>query len=1014
MKKYGDSSQHKKEKIDNKQENNKEDFKNEDTTLNDLDELYSKYIIDDIDFLSKSSNDDIDTKMNKMINIIKKGGNINNIIDKEDIKEEQKKKDEKKEKIIEKSKKEDENVKMKQMDEKNEKEKKTEKKENEKLKEELKEELNNISSINTSSPYKKNNIIDKDKKLKISSKVKKLELLKKKEEKYLDIINLQSKIRENNIKQIENQINMQNNKNENINKGIIVSETDSQVDSVLDPNMKIESGLEFLSNFLENHLIFLKLDFLENLLDIKSIQKTKNSRNIDFKFEKQKTYTKARTKINIKNKDKRKSSLMTVKDMEKLQKEMENKRNQRLSYNYNFLKILEGKKKEEINEINESSEEEKEKEEKNEEFSEEELRLEGEDTFIQIQRNEDIDKPVDKRQLVEYDLFYKEQFFKDDVFKYDVNNIEDKEEKEINREMHKLEVKRRLIAKKKEKEVNTLKGLETEDLELEIEELEKEYKKAKTIERPKLDLIMNNTIDLLHKGRMLECYFIGRKEEDCPRFALESEKEIGAKEVIDFKPLRKEEQARRYFDYCICLKERRAIHKCLVYTRYWSRFFLDNIIFDFISLIVILINTIIILASDPTNINNLGNLTDQYFLFFYTLEAVLKIISFTFFTAEDAYLKDYWNILDFVVVIVGWVSFILERLFKHADLSSLAGLRAVRILRPLRLLRKIKGLKKLATALLASIGHLGETTMILIFIFVLFAIAGRQLWQGNFLKRCMNVNYGYMQSNKGSEYMCSFDSDCLELNVYGLRYICAKGYINPDSGAISFDNILTGFVTIFVMATLEGWTNVFTYVSKTFKDKIYINSIIIFVYFHFFVFFCAFYLVNLFLAVINSEFEHIELERKNLIEKKSFFQLIKAKYDLREKEKISKKEKEKKLKEINSKKSNQALIDLYHKIKEESFHIHKKKRNIPILYSTVKDMYIMSNDNPEELYLQQLRIQKEEDFLSKDISRQQKEINELIKQKKEEMKKSPKDRAEEEKNFILLKSNTHSKVRQII
>ena len=155
MKKYGDSSQHKKEKIDNKQENNKEDFKNEDTTLNDLDELYSKYIIDDIDFLSKSSNDDIDTKMNKMINIIKKGGNINNIIDKEDIKEEQKKKDEKKEKIIEKSKKEDENVKMKQMDEKNEKEKKTEKKENEKLKEELKEELNNISSINTSSPYKK-------------------------------------------------------------------------------------------------------------------------------------------------------------------------------------------------------------------------------------------------------------------------------------------------------------------------------------------------------------------------------------------------------------------------------------------------------------------------------------------------------------------------------------------------------------------------------------------------------------------------------------------------------------------------------------------------------------------------------------------------------------------------------------------------------------------------------------------------------------------------------------------
>jgi len=578
-----------------------------------------------------------------------------------------------------------------------------------------------------------------------------------------------------------------------------------------------------------------------------------------------------------------------------------------------------------------------------------------EDTFVQLNRNEGILKPVDKRKLVEYDLFYKEQFFKNDVFKYDVNNIEDKEEKEINKEIHKLDVKRRLIAKKKEKEVNDLKGLDTEDLELEIEELEKEYKQAKTKEKPKLDLVMNNTIEFLHKRRMLECYFTGRKEEDFPRFTLESEKDIGAKEVIDFKPLRKEEQARRYFDYCICLKQRREIHKCLIYTRFWSRFFLDNIIFDTISLLVIFANTVIILASDPTDVKNLGNLTDQYFLFFYTLEAVLKIISFTFISAEDAYLKDYWNILDFVVVIVGWVSYILEKLFKNADLSLLAGFRAVRILRPLRILKRIKGLKKLTTALLASIGHLGETTGILIFFFILFAIAGRQMWQGNFLKRCMNVNYGYIYSHKGSDYMCSFDSDCEELNTYGMKYICAKGYINPNSGAINFDNILTGFVTIFVMASLQGWTNVFTYVSKTFKDKIYVNAVIVFIFFHFFIFFCAFYLINLFLAVTNSEFEHIELERKNLIEKKSFYQLIKAKYDLREKEKLSKKQKEKKLKEINSKKSNQSLIDLYHKIKEEAFHIHKKKRNIPVLYSTVKDMYMMYNINPEELYLQKLK-----------------------------------------------------------
>ena len=37
-------------------------------------------------------------------------------------------------------------------------------------------------------------------------------------------------------------------------------------------------------------------------------------------------------------------------------------------------------------------------------------------------------------------------------------------------------------------------------------------------------------------------------------------------------------------------------------------------------------------------------------------------------------------------------------------------------------------------------------------------------------------------------------------------------------------------------------------------------------------------------------------------------------------------------------------------------------------------MYIMSNNNPEEIYLQTLRIDDEETFLGKDIKRQQKEI----------------------------------------
>jgi hypothetical protein len=165
------------------------------------------------------------------------------------------------------------------------------------------------------------------------------------------------------------------------------------------------------------------------------------------------------------------------------------------------------------------------------------------------------------------------------------------------------------------------------------------------------------------------------------------------------------------------------------------------------------------------------------------------------------------------------------------------------------------------------------------------------MWQGNLKRRCMSESYGYLVAFNNDKGMCTFDSDCTEYNENGNRFICVKGFVNPNNGVISFDNSLIGMVTVFVIVTLEGWTQVFTYVSKTFKDKIYVNPIIIFAYFHFFVFVGGFYLINLFLAVTNSEFEKIEILKKELSEKKSFVKLIKSKYDLKEKEKQEKKKK---------------------------------------------------------------------------------------------------------------------------
>ena len=53
---------------------------------------------------------------------------------------------------------------------------------------------------------------------------------------------------------------------------------------------------------------------------------------------------------------------------------------------------------------------------------------------------------------------------------YDVENIEDKVDAEIKKEMNRLEIKRKLIEKKKLKEVNDLKKLDTTDLQKEIDD----------------------------------------------------------------------------------------------------------------------------------------------------------------------------------------------------------------------------------------------------------------------------------------------------------------------------------------------------------------------------------------------------------------------------------------------------------------------------------------------------------------------------------------------------------------
>ena len=84
----------------------------------------------------------------------------------------------------------------------------------------------------------------------------------------------------------------------------------------------------------------------------------------------------------------------------------------------------------------------------------------------------------------------------------------------------------------------------------------------------------------------------------------------------------------------------------------------------------------------------------------FALECAINIIVLGFlFNGQRSYLKDPWNLLDFIIVLVSLVSIVVTSL----NLEVLKIFRVLRVLRPLRMLKRNFGLKIQVVSLLALI-----------------------------------------------------------------------------------------------------------------------------------------------------------------------------------------------------------------------------------------------------------------------------------------------------------------------
>lgn len=189
-----------------------------------------------------------------------------------------------------------------------------------------------------------------------------------------------------------------------------------------------------------------------------------------------------------------------------------------------------------------------------------------------------------------------------------------------------------------------------------------------------------------------------------------------------------------------CLSARSPLRKLAVWLINYPWF--QRLIF-----LCILVNSAILGIADFQYIDIQGNLlsansyrnyiliqSEPVFTAIFATEAVLKIIAMGFLMAPGSYLRDGWNLLDFIIVS-------LALLANVPNMPNYTGLRVARVLRPLRSLTAVPSLRRVIAALLRALPALVNVLILLIFCYTVFGIFCLQLYSGTMHGRCRLTEY---------------------------------------------------------------------------------------------------------------------------------------------------------------------------------------------------------------------------------------------------------------------------------
>ncbi|XP_070689588.1 calcium channel, voltage-dependent, N type, alpha 1B subunit, a [Pempheris klunzingeri] len=307
---------------------------------------------------------------------------------------------------------------------------------------------------------------------------------------------------------------------------------------------------------------------------------------------------------------------------------------------------------------------------------------------------------------------------------------------------------------------------------------------------------------------------------------------------------------------------------CLTVNRSLFIFSEDNIIrkyakkitewppFEYMILATIIANCIVLAleqhlpALDKTPMSERLDDTEPYFIGIFCFEAGIKIIALGFAFHKGSYLRNGWNVMDFVVVLTG----ILATVGADFDLRTL---RAVRVLRPLKLVSGIPSLQVVLKSIMKAMVPLLQIGLLLFFAILMFAIIGLDFYMGKFHRTCFRIDTG----EQAADFPCGLEAPARTCNN---GTACKEYWIGPSFGITNFDNILFAVLTVFQCITMEGWVDILYNANdasgNTWNWLYFIPLIII----------GSFFMLNLVLGVLSGEFAK---ERERVEKRQEFLKL---------------------------------------------------------------------------------------------------------------------------------------------